>query len=826
MRFDRVGDRLALIALVAFHALLAILLVRHPGRACASDCVVEMLPRLMALARAVQAGSLPLWDPATFAGARPFWSSSGGIYHPAMFPLYLLADTGDPRQATVVLQIAPYVLHLLWGSIGGYYVARRVIKLEPIAATVMGPAFMLAPLMLDIAFVNQIQGYAFLPWVLLTSVHALERRSLTAWAIGALSVSAMTFATNPDTLNRILVVIGFQTLAYAFVTGRASVALPRRLAGLLPLLAMVAVGILTYGFGLAGLREGIAFSRRAVPSCDAIAAFTDYSSAPPSQFLSLLFPPLFIRLEAITSSGGLLSLVALSYALHRPSRLSTSMRTWATISVALGVLSAAVTAGHYLPIFGGLCRALPIFFGFPHPTRYFVGVSWALAVLTAIGVSLLARHPISRPALLLHGWPLAAGALVAWWNPSIPWVDPAVGRITLGLYVGAAAGLLAIAIMVPHRARVWLITAGILLEATSGALLLARRLPDGSTPDWADFSTWTQSIENPTTELLPLLLRTSFDHDVRFVGTRGFIDNQAWSVDRRGLLGLMARPVAQRLERALASCTLHAPFEPWLAGLPRLLPNMNVGFVIADRQPEYRRNLRVDCAPFERALRSLVVVEQTPRFEVRAIPAPLPYVYTQDKLLLADDDTQFGRLMQGDLRKASYVDAAFATAHSHLVIGADDQPPETLYGPCEAGPATISPDSAREDLRESDAAVRFRTLQEENPITLGDRSNPNRKILDVEVHRAALLVIAETWHPGWRAEVNGKAAQVWQVNYLQQGLWLEPGAHHVELRFAPEDIHWGAAISAGSFGIIAFAALLGRRSNARVSRSGLHSPRI
>jgi len=54
------------------------------------------------------------------------------------------------------------------------------------------------------------------------------------------------------------------------------------------------------------------------------------------------------------------------------------------------------------------------------------------------------------------------------------------------------------------------------------------------------------------------------------------------------------------------------------------------------------------------------------------------------------------------------------------------------------------------------------------------------------------LVISEVWHPGWRAAVDGRAATLYQTDIALLGLWLEPGVHHIELRY------WPPGLTAGS----------------------------
>lgn len=49
--------------------------------------------------------------------------------------------------------------------------------------------------------------------------------------------------------------------------------------------------------------------------------------------------------------------------------------------------------------------------------------------------------------------------------------------------------------------------------------------------------------------------------------------------------------------------------------------------------------------------------------------------------------------------------------------------------------------------------------------------------------RATYLLVAETWYPDWRAEVDGKAAPAHRANYAQLGVELPAGAREVRLVF-------------------------------------------
>ena len=57
------------------------------------------------------------------------------------------------------------------------------------------------------------------------------------------------------------------------------------------------------------------------------------------------------------------------------------------------------------------------------------------------------------------------------------------------------------------------------------------------------------------------------------------------------------------------------------------------------------------------------------------------------------------------------------------------------------------------------------------------------------------LVIDESYYPGWRAQVDGKEEDIYRVDYLFQGLFIDPGIHEVVFTFQPRSLYQGALIS-------------------------------
>ncbi|MGH9258228.1 MAG: YfhO family protein [Vicinamibacterales bacterium] len=75
------------------------------------------------------------------------------------------------------------------------------------------------------------------------------------------------------------------------------------------------------------------------------------------------------------------------------------------------------------------------------------------------------------------------------------------------------------------------------------------------------------------------------------------------------------------------------------------------------------------------------------------------------------------------------------------------------------------------------------------------RSTPGALEIAVQNAQRRFLVVSEVWHPGWHASVDGRPATVYQADIALLGLWLEPGAHAVELRFWPPGLTVGLMVT-------------------------------
>ena len=89
-----------------------------------------------------------------------------------------------------------------------------------------------------------------------------------------------------------------------------------------------------------------------------------------------------------------------------------------------------------------------------------------------------------------------------------------------------------------------------------------------------------------------------------------------------------------------------------------------------------------------------------------------------------------------------------------------------------------------------------------------NRHNDTNWEINAQSNSPSLLVIGQTFYPGWRGELDGRPVEILRVNYTQQGILLPDGEHKIVLRFQPRSFALGLAISGIS--LIVLILLLGR----------------
>jgi hypothetical protein len=99
------------------------------------------------------------------------------------------------------------------------------------------------------------------------------------------------------------------------------------------------------------------------------------------------------------------------------------------------------------------------------------------------------------------------------------------------------------------------------------------------------------------------------------------------------------------------------------------------------------------------------------------------------------------------------------------------------------------------------------------------RYGHNRIEVETESATPALLVVGETFYPGWEATVGGEPAKIFNTDYLLRGVAVPAGRHTVGMRYTAPAARAGACVSLATLLLLAGLAVYSRRGGEKaVSR--------
>lgn len=76
------------------------------------------------------------------------------------------------------------------------------------------------------------------------------------------------------------------------------------------------------------------------------------------------------------------------------------------------------------------------------------------------------------------------------------------------------------------------------------------------------------------------------------------------------------------------------------------------------------------------------------------------------------------------------------------------------------------------------------------------RYQPQYVSIEASMACDGMVVLSDTFYPGWNVTVDGKPARVWEVNLTMRGVLVPKGAHEIEYRYRPGSVYAGAVLSA------------------------------
>ncbi|HUV47189.1 MAG TPA: YfhO family protein, partial [Candidatus Bathyarchaeia archaeon] len=84
-------------------------------------------------------------------------------------------------------------------------------------------------------------------------------------------------------------------------------------------------------------------------------------------------------------------------------------------------------------------------------------------------------------------------------------------------------------------------------------------------------------------------------------------------------------------------------------------------------------------------------------------------------------------------------------------------------------------------------------------------------VVKTQTEKDSILVIADSFYPGWQAKIDNKKIVLFPANLNQRALILPQGNHTIELKYYPRKFFAGVAITAGA-SILFIALILAKKS--------------
>ena len=116
-------------------------------------------------------------------------------------------------------------------------------------------------------------------------------------------------------------------------------------------------------------------------------------------------------------------------------------------------------------------------------------------------------------------------------------------------------------------------------------------------------------------------------------------------------------------------------------------------------------------------------------------------------------------------------------------------------------------------------------IEARSEISVTNESRMTVQMKNISAHRVeaeatanapTMIVVAQTFYPAWRAEVDGKPVKLWRANHAFQAVEVPSGTHEVKLIYSDRKFYFGAAISLATLaGCLIFA--LRKKAGAPVS---------
>ena len=739
------------------------------------DLGTYFYPMRFSLAESFKAGELPLWDRHAAMGFPLLADFQSGTFYPPHF-LFLILPFFSALSAV-------FLLHYLVAATGAYNLCRQW-DYPPSIAVVGAILFTLGGTTVSLTnLLNHFQSAVWLPWVLFFGERCLRSQSwksllalaailLLQFLAGSPEIYAMSMAIlflDGFRLKTDNPVIGYRKIFFLFAAANVLV-IALAMVQILPTVELI--------------RESRA--RRSIDFAEATAW-----SLQPLQLINLFFPdkevdtvklpPLILffipKIPFLISHYlGALAPLGISFWFYYVSRKEKALLS------ALIAISLLLAAGGYTPLYSALLRYVPFFSLFRFPEKFFF-LTYALlifVVLKGLFCFLNSDRPGRLPLLLaasiflffsllylylrLDIWPLTR--FIAWATGNAGLTTSTMARYTLVLARLEIQMALTFGLLVLIVAKKF----GLLRESLFNALLIAvvfvdldsthRPLQYLIKPDFVTKSRKVLEAPDPEPARLFYAPSGSSLHPSDYILPKEPSFSQFNSLVFDNLLpnagvfyGFDYMQEIDALGRLPYTRFLYFANKLSPEPLYRLLGVLNVKYVVSFR-------------PLEKS--GLIFVRHFPKYPswLYRIDRVIPRTYIVNLTIEERDPFKvLERLSSDHFRPLGEV---------VLDQRLDVVPKENFYG------------EAKIDQYENQTVT-----------------------IRASLNGPGILVLADSYYPGWRVYVDGLEKEIVRANLFFRGVKLEPGEHRVQFRYQPRSFMLGLVISLITFcAVVAISVLL------------------
>lgn len=392
------------------------------------DQGMEEFPRYYFVAKNLQKGIIPLWDPQTWCGAIPFYARYyANTYYLPLWPFFLLADLDNLNNAYWFLIIIPLFLHYLLAVFGMFIFLRKALKFNYFSSCFGALAYVYSPIF-SYAYVWQqvVITQAWLPWLFTIYISLLNRQKFWKFSLAGIILAFILTAGAPYLWPLIAFIWAGIVMVSIISQWRLEKKIIKAIKPLIIVFIIIVIGAGLSAVYLFSFLDGRHYTQEHIKLTANAALSEDKGSLPPLLLSTLLIPNLFNSITGnmmntispvhdvafwdANFSGGLavslLVLLGIILAFKIPTSNSdmVMIRRYIVIFFFLYLFSILCVLGRYTPFYRYIIGYLPGIGRLPRPIRYRFIQCFATAVLTAGGINYLISVKSWRIANYLRRW--------------------------------------------------------------------------------------------------------------------------------------------------------------------------------------------------------------------------------------------------------------------------------------------------------------------------------------------------------------------------------------------------------------------------------------